>query len=116
VGDLWVVCEGRGEMPGSTDPARMVMTIGFDPAKGKFVGSWIGSMMTHLWVYEGDLDEATGTLTLNTRGPSMTPEGGMADYRDVLQMAPDGTRRMWSEMKDAQGTWKRIMNAEFRRK
>src|SRR5687768_17755328 len=34
-----------------------VITVGFDPAKGNFVGTWVGSMMTNLWVYKGWLEE-----------------------------------------------------------
>ena len=34
----------------------MIMTLGYDPQKKRFVGTLIGSMMTHLWVYDGALD------------------------------------------------------------
>ena len=37
-------------------PATMIMTLGYDPAKKRFVGTFIGSMMTNLWVYEGELE------------------------------------------------------------
>src|SRR5437867_1016220 len=67
LGGLWVLCEGRGEMPGG-GAATTIMTLGYDPAKKRFVGTFIGSMMTHLWIYEGELDPAGKVLTLNTAG------------------------------------------------
>src|SRR5690606_14313146 len=68
LGGLWIIGEGEGSMPDGS-PAQMRVTIGFDASKGKFVGSWVGSMMTGQWVYEGELDEARKVLTLNTEGP-----------------------------------------------
>src|SRR5262249_44383589 len=49
IGGLWVQCEGQGEMPGG-GPATVVLALGFDPVKKRFVGTFIGSMMTNLWV------------------------------------------------------------------
>src|SRR4029453_16781297 len=43
IGDIWVQAEGEGEMPGG-GPATTIMTLGYDPAKRRIVGSWIGSM------------------------------------------------------------------------
>src|SRR5215207_9489606 len=44
LGDFWMVADGEGEMPGG-GAAKMVMTLGFDPGKSRFVGSWYGTMM-----------------------------------------------------------------------
>ena len=52
VGGLWVFCEGRGEMPDG-GAALTFMTLGFDPQKGGYVGIWIGSMTSFLWIYRG---------------------------------------------------------------
>ena len=51
----------------------------YDPQKQRFVGTWIGSMMTYLWVYEGTLDATEKVLTLNAEGPSMGTEGKLAN-------------------------------------
>src|SRR5512143_4138160 len=50
VGDLWVLGESEGQMPGG--PGSSVVLLGFDPAKGHYVGTWAGSMMPNLWVYD----------------------------------------------------------------
>ncbi len=51
VGDLWVVAEGQGEMCHTM--ATTIMTLGYSSQKQRFVGTWMGSMMTHLWIYDG---------------------------------------------------------------
>src|SRR5690606_2828191 len=48
MGDLWVVAEGSGEMPGC-GAATTLMTLGYDPRRERYVGTWQGSMMDHLW-------------------------------------------------------------------
>jgi hypothetical protein len=48
IGDFWVQCAGRGQMRDASDTgdtAITVMTFGYDPHKGRFVGTWISSMM-----------------------------------------------------------------------
>ena len=55
LGGLWILAEGQGEMPGG-GPATTVMTLGYDPQKKRYVGTWVGSMRTYFWVYSGALD------------------------------------------------------------
>ena len=88
LGGLWALCEGRGEMPGG-GTATTLMTLGYDPARKRYVGTFIGSMMTHMWVYDGQLDATGKILTLDTEGPSFAAdgkmeEGKMAKYKDVI--------------------------------
>ena len=45
LGGLWTLGEGRGEMPGG-GVGTTLMTLGYDPARGRFVGTFVGSMMT----------------------------------------------------------------------
>ena len=52
VGGLWVIAEGQGGM-GSAGMSTMIMTLGYDPRLGHYVGSWIGSMMDKFWTYKG---------------------------------------------------------------
>jgi hypothetical protein len=39
---VWVLAEGEGGMAGGI-AATTLMTLGYDPAEGRFVGTWIGS-------------------------------------------------------------------------
>src|ERR671914_871581 len=72
LGDLWFLAEGQGEMPGG-GTATTLVTLGYDSQKQRYVGTWIGSMMTHLWVYDGTLDAAGGGVAPLGGGP---PHGG----------------------------------------
>ncbi|MGH8849268.1 MAG: DUF1579 domain-containing protein [Polaromonas sp.] len=114
LGDLWVLCEGRGEMPGG-GMANMLMTLGYDPQKKAFIGSWVGSMMTHMWVYHGALDEAKKVLTLDTEGPSFTGDGKLARYRDTITIKSKDERVLTSHTLQDDGTWKGFMTATYRR-
>ena len=83
LGVFWVLTEGQGEMPGC-GMATTVMTLGYDPQKQRYIGTWIGSMMTHLWLYDGELDASKTVLTLDSEGPSMIGDDKMAKYRDAI--------------------------------
>ncbi len=115
LGDLWVLGESTGQMPGG-GTATMVMTLGYDPDKERFVGTWVGSMMTHLWVYEGTLDQERRVLTLTTEGPTCTGSGGLAKFQDVVEIKSDDHRILTSRMLGEDGTWQKIMQADYRRK
>ena len=85
IGGRWVQCEGKGEIPGG-GPTTMVITLGYDTAKKRFVGTFMGSMMTNLWVYDGALDAAEKVLTLDAEGPSFTDPGKTAKYQDIIEI------------------------------
>jgi hypothetical protein len=112
LGGLWAVCEG---LPGG-GTATTIMTLGYDPAKGKYVGTFVGSMMTHMWLYEGGLDESGKVLTLDTVGPSFAGDGTMAKYKDVIEFKSDDHRVLTSQVLGDDGKWTRFMTANYRRK
>jgi hypothetical protein len=114
LGGLWVLAEGQGEMPGG-GPATTLMTLGYDPRTKRYVGTWIGSMMTYLWVYDGELDATGKVLTLSAEGPSMAGDGTMAKYRDVIEFVSDDHRELSSQVLGEDGQWQRFMTAHYRR-
>ena len=97
LGGLWIVAEGQGEMPGG-GPATTVLTLGYDPQQRRYVGTWIGSMMTH------------------AEGPHMAAEGKMAQYKDVIEFKSDDHRVLTSHMLGEDGEWHGFMTANYRRK
>jgi Protein of unknown function (DUF1579) len=115
LGPLWVVGQGGGNSPGGGTDQSMV-TLGYDPEKGRFVGTWIGSMMTHLWIYDGALDATGRVLTLNAEGPSMTGDGTMARYQDIIEFKDDDRRTLTARTLGADGSWEEMMSMEYRRK
>ena len=114
IGDLWTVAESQGEMPGGA-LGTFVMTIGYDPRTSRFVGTWLGSMLTHLWVYDGWLDAAERVLTLEAEGPSMAGDGTLQPYRDVITLESDDHRVLTSHFLGEDGEWHHFMTAHYRR-
>nr|CAD6421886.1 hypothetical protein REQ54_02287 [Rhizobium sp. Q54] len=111
---LWFVAEGNGEMPGG-GAATTVLTLGYDPAKGKYVGSWIGSMMTHMWVYEGEVSADGSTLSLYTTGPDFENPEKTGEYREQIIFTDDDHRIFNSSARQPDGSWKQFMEAHYRR-
>ncbi|MGF1567102.1 MAG: DUF1579 domain-containing protein [Nodosilinea sp.] len=113
VGGLWVIAEGQGDMCGS--PATTLMTLGYNPQKQRFVGTWVGSMMTHLWIYDGELDAAERVLTLHSEGPTMAGDGKLAPYKDVIEFKSDDHRMLTSFCLGDDGQWHQFMTANYHR-
>jgi hypothetical protein len=122
LGEVWILGEARGEMPDDGGTGYSVVTLGFDPAKGKFVGTWVGSMMTNMWIYEGSLDQSGKVLTLDTEGPDMMCDpaeaaaGKTARYQDVVEMESADRRTLTSRGLGPDGEWHQFMKLVFRRR
>lgn len=114
LGGLWIQAEGQGEMPDGA-VATTVMTLGYDPRRQRYVGTWIGSMMNYLWVYDGGLDQAERALALDADGPDMSTEGKMAKYKDVIDFKNDDHRTLTAHMLGDDGTWHELMTTHYRR-
>lgn len=115
LGGVWVVLEGRGEMPGG-GVADTMMTLGYDPKKGRYVGTWVGSPMAFLWVYDGELDAAKKKLSLHSDGPDFNKEGKMAKYKDVIEFISDDHRTLTAHVLGEDGKWSEFMTAHYHRK
>jgi len=116
LGDLWVLCEGRGVMT-EGGLVTSLMTLGYDPQKKRFVGTFIASMMTHLWIYEaGSLDSSGKALSLEAEGPSMASDGKMAKYKDVIEFKSDDHRMLRAFVLGDDGNWFEFMTSNYWRK
>lgn len=113
---IWFVAEGNGNMPQGGGAATTMLTLGYDPARGKYVGSWIGSMMAYLWVYEGEVSADGTTLSLYTTGPDFAEPGKTGEYREQIIFKDDDHRTFNSSAKQPDGTWKQFMEAQYTRK
>lgn len=114
LGDLWIVGEMTGEMPGGQS-MTCITTLGYDPTRGRYVGNWVGSPMTHMFVYDGERDERGNVLTLNCSGPSFSDMSKMADYQDIIEMKGREERLFRSRYKDDDGNWHQFLQGVFRR-
>ena len=115
LGGLWILAECEGDMP-CVGPATTLMTLGYNPQKSRFVGTFMGSMMTHLWIYDGSLDAERRVLTLDTEGPSMTDETKMAKFQDIVEFKNDDHWVLRSQVLGDGGNWHEFMMADYKRR
>ncbi|HYJ57972.1 MAG TPA: DUF1579 domain-containing protein [Methyloceanibacter sp.] len=115
LGGLWTLLEGEGESPDGS-LVKSIITLGYDPAKQRFVGSFIASCMTHLWPYEGTLDATGKVLTLDSEGPSFSGDGSLAKYQDIVEIVDDDHWILRSRAPGEDGKWIEFMTAHYSRK
>ncbi len=112
---IWTVGEGQGAKPDGS-PATTIFTLGFNPETGRYVGTWIGSMMAHMWIYDGEMDAAKKVLTLNAEGPDFVTPGKTAHYQDIVEIVSPDHRVLRSQVKGEDGKWNHFMTAHYKRK
>ena len=97
MGGFWQLTEFKSEMMGQPFEGRG--TTGYDPAKKKYVGTWVDTMAPAYYTVEGTYDAATKTLTGLMDGPDPsgvvtktkeTTEWKDADNRVFTMFGPDG--------------------------
>ncbi|MCC7342545.1 MAG: DUF1579 domain-containing protein [Bryobacterales bacterium] len=110
----WVLFEGQGCMGGAGESSTL-MTLGYDSRKQCFVGSWVGSMMTHLWCYTGELNADETELTLLSEGPSFADPTATANYRDIIEVVDGDNRILRGELQAQDGSWSEFMRMPYRR-
>lgn len=114
VGKFWTVAENKGNFQGQ--PFTGIQTLGYDPEKQRFVGTWIDSMNHHLWNYEGTLDESGKVLTLTTAGPCPMNPGQTFKFKEVLEIKNPDHKVFTSSMQGEDGQWQTGMIINYYRK
>ena len=92
-----------------------VQTIGYDEAKKKYVGTWVDSMMNHLWRYEGSVDDSGKILTLEADGPNFMAAGKTTKFRDAYEFKSTDHIVATSSMRTDDGKWVTFMTGQVRR-
>lgn len=113
LGGLWLVIESDAEGPGGA-AWTSIMTVGFDPAKGRYQGTFILSMMNHLWTYEGAKQIENNRLVLEAEGPSMDGTGS-AKYQDIVEVISPDHWVLKSQKWVEGGKWQPFMECHHRR-
>lgn len=115
IGGFWLIEEGAGTMEGMPGTMTNLLTLGYDPQKQKYVGTWIDSMGSHLWTFEGTVDTTGNILTLTTEGPCpMKP--GISKFKEVTEFKSNDHRVFTSSMQADDGSWVRIVTVDYHRK
>jgi len=116
LGDMWIISDFEADMPGGLGKMTAVMTVGYDPEKGKYIGTWVDSMTSFMWKYEGTVDETGKILTLNSVGPNMMTGVGTANYRDITEFKSPDHRVLTAQAEGPDGTWVTYMTAHYHKK
>jgi hypothetical protein len=113
LGGVWVVGESRTQPPEGGEHISL-LTLGYDADKQRFVGSFVSSMMTNMWIYDGALDGSK--LTLDTEGPSMEDPKKTSKYQDIFEFKSNDERTLFSQIQGPDGKWVKFMSTTYRRK
>lgn len=87
LGGLWLLDDFTADFGDSQFQGHGV--TGYDPAKGKYVGTWIDSWTPSVMTLEGSYDQAGKVLTM--RGMGMGTDGKPAMHRMVTTHKDDNT-------------------------
>ena len=113
LGGLWVIWELESEMMGT--PVRAVQTLGYDPEKKKFIGTWVDSLTNHMWQYEGSLDKTGKELTFEAEGPNFVLAGKTSRFRDTYRFKSKDELVLTSAMLNEDGKWVTFMTGVVKR-
>jgi Protein of unknown function (DUF1579) len=111
-GGLWVINDFKSEMMGA--PFQGHGIVGWDPAKKKYVGTWVDSMSTSLSVTETTYDPATRSM--NGYINSVGPDGSPMKLKAVTQMKDDDTRVFTLSMPGPDGKEAPSMRITYKRR
>ncbi len=89
-GGLWLISEFHNETTGFEGHG----IFGYDPAKGKYVGTWIDPMRTFLTFYEGSYDAASRTMTMWAEADG--PQGKRLRWRETTETRNPDTQ-VWRQ-------------------
>jgi hypothetical protein len=113
LGGFWLLADGKSDS--AEMPFAYRLTLGFDPEKRKYIGTWVDSMTSYLWRYEGSVDPSGRILTLETTGYCPTQPGKLVQFREVTEFKDSAHRRFTSTMQNADGTWTTLLTVNYRR-
>src|SRR6516225_1549260 len=106
LGNFWAVLESKGEVPGA-GVSTNILTIGYDPRANTYVGTFISSCMSHLWVYEKGTLEGN-VLTLHAKGPRFDKPGQSTNFKDVMEFKSDDHRILTGYFQTEDGQWQQM--------
>ncbi len=113
IGGFWIVADYKGTF--MDRPFTGLLTLGYDSGTKKYIGSWVGSLDSHLWQYEGTLNASGTILTLETEGECPTRPGRLSKFRETIEFKGKDHRRFISSMLGDDGKWFTSMIIDYKR-
>ena len=113
LGEFWLLSDYEGDFQGAPFIGRS--QLGYGPAKGEYVSTWIDSMAPSLFVSRGPYDAATQTMTLTGEGIDWMT-GEPKQVRQVITFVDDDHKRF--EIHEAaigSDDWQKTMEIEYTR-
>jgi hypothetical protein len=116
IGDgMWLISNFKGDLGGMTFEGQG--TIGYDPGKKKYTGTWIDNMKPTMDTMEGDYDAKTQTLTMYSE--SIDPATGKPmKMKNVGKSIDNNTRTftMYSLTPGTKDEYVKMMEIHYTRK
>jgi hypothetical protein len=114
VGPFWLVEDGKTNIAGT--PFASVLTVGFDPQKKKFVGTWIENTSSFMRKYEGSLDPSGKSMTLECEVPAPHVPGKLAKFKEVFDFKSNDHVIVTTTWQPEEGKWSTLAVVNCRRK
>ena len=110
IGELWSVGKFEAVIEGA--PYVGFATLGYDPAKGQYVGTWVDSSTSYITEMQGSYDAVSSTLTLfyTTAGP-----GGQVEERKNVMVYANRNTRDFDMFLKTNGEWVKSMEILYER-
>lgn len=114
IGGFWIISEVKGTFMDA--PMTGILTLGFDPDKKKYVGTWVDSMTSYQWKYEGTVDASGKLLTLEAEGPCPMKPGKLSKFKEVVELKGKDQKVFTSSILGDDGKWTTMATFHYRRK
>lgn len=114
IGGFWILSESEVIAPGM--PYARALTLGYDPQKKKYVGTWVDANSTHIGTYEGAIDAAGKTLTLEGEMPSPFVPNKSVRVREVIELKSQDQKVATTSLQGEDGNWLKLVTVNARRK
>ncbi len=114
IGGLWIVSESEVTGPGM--PYARALTLGYDPQKKKYVGTGVDSNSMSIGHYEGSVDAAGKTLTMEGEMPSPFEPGKSVRVREVIEIKSPDQKTITTSVQGPDGSWFPLVTVNARRK
>lgn len=114
IGGFWILSESEVTPPGM--PFARALTLGYDPQKKKYMGTWVDSTSTRIGNYEGAMDAAGKTLTLEGEMPSPFDPARSVRVREVIELKSPDQKVVTTSLQGDDGSWFPLVTINARRK